>query len=134
MDTIPVELLTQIATDTFELFTTLLHVNTIGQRLCEQYPQLAAKEKFIRYIYGKHSYLNNKLHSFNDQFATKHINGDKYWYRYGKLHRRDLPAVEFSDGSKFWYWNGKRHRENDLPAIEWYWNNKLHHNNNLPAI
>jgi len=50
----------------------------------------------------------------------------KLWYRNGKRHREDGPAVEHADGSKAWYQNGKRHRE-DGPAVEspsgtkWWW-------------
>ena len=39
------------------------------------------------------------------------------WYRNGKIHRDDGPAVEHSDGMKFWYKNGLIHRDNG-PAIE----------------
>ena len=56
--------------------------------------------------------------------------GTKWWYRDGKLHREDGPAVECADGYKSWYRNGKLHRE-DGPAIEkangtkqWYLNDK----------
>ena len=35
---------------------------------------------------------------------------------YGKLHRVDGPAIEYSNGTKEWYINGKRHRLDD-PAI-----------------
>ena len=141
MDTLPVELLTVIATDTFELFTTLLRVNTIGTRLCEEYPQLIAKEKFIRIGTINdctRTYLNNKLHSFNDQPAC--VNGIKWWYRYGKIHRAELPAIIYPNGDKRWYWNGERHREN-APAVEyasgakfWYWNGQPHRENDLPAV
>ena len=55
-------------------------------------------------------------------------NGDKYWYREGKYHREDGPAIERSDGTKYWYKEDKFHRE-DGPAIEyadgtkhWYYN------------
>ena len=44
--------------------------------------------------------------------------GTKHWYRNGKLHREDGPAIEMADGYKAWYLNGKRHRE-DGPAVEW---------------
>lgn len=45
-------------------------------------------------------------------------NKNRFWRNdYGKLHRLDGPAIEFSDGSKFWYKNGQRHRE-DGPAVE----------------
>ena len=37
---------------------------------------------------------------------------------YGKLHREDGAAVEWSDGTRHWFVNGKHHRE-DGPAIEW---------------
>ena len=44
--------------------------------------------------------------------------GTKFWYRDGKLHREDGPAIERADGSKEWFRNGNRHRENG-PAIEY---------------
>jgi hypothetical protein len=65
--------------------------------------------------------------------------GHKAWYRNGKLHREDGPAIEYSNGDKEWYVMGKRHRE-DGPAIEcangnkyWYKNDRLHRTNG-PAI
>jgi hypothetical protein len=36
--------------------------------------------------------------------------GTKEWYRYGKYHRLDGPAVEEADGSQWWYQYGKLHR------------------------
>ena len=143
MDTLPIELVTLIATDTFELFTTLLRVSTIGNRLCEQYPQLIAKEKFIVVITDNEktiTYLNGKLHSLNDQPAIVDSNGNKLWYKYGKLHRRDLPAAEYTNGDKEWYWHDELHRDCDLPAVIrandsfWYWHGKLHRENDQPAI
>jgi hypothetical protein len=81
MDTIPVELLTIIATDSFELFITLLQVPTIGQRLCEWYPQITAREKFITIDTDSErtrTFLAGRLHSFNDQPAVKYAtSGDK---------------------------------------------------------
>jgi hypothetical protein len=148
MDTLPVELVTQIAIDTFELFITLLRVPTIGNRLCEQYPQLLAKEKFICInvitSYGSiHSYLNSMKHSFNDQPAMDcATSGDKYWYANGERHREnDQPASECTNGYKSWYLYGKRHRRNDLPAVEWvngdkhwYLYGQRHRENDKPAI
>ena len=54
-----------------------------------------------------------------------YLNGDKYWYLDGKLHREDGPAIEYANGDKYWYLDGKPHRE-DGPAIEYatgekYW-------------
>ena len=33
-------------------------------------------------------------------------NGDREWYRNGKLHRENGPAVEFADGEKDWFLDG----------------------------
>ena len=59
-------------------------------------------------------------------------NGDKFWYKEGKCHRDDGPAVEWTDGSKYWYKEGKCHRD-DGPAIErangtkyWYKEGRRH--------
>jgi hypothetical protein len=67
--------------------------------------------------------------------AVTHPDGTKAWYRDGKLHREDGPAVEWSTGSKFWYRDGRLHRE-DGPAIEhadgsrsWYRRGKLYRDN-----
>ena len=64
-------------------------------------------------------------------------NYDNYWFKDGKLHREDGPAVENRD-YKAWYLNGLLHRE-DGPAVEddgrkiWYLNNLLHREDG-PAI
>jgi len=56
--------------------------------------------------------------------------GTKRWYKEGKFHREDGPAVEYADGKKYWYKEGNRHRE-DGPAIECadgrkeYWKNGI---------
>jgi len=39
---------------------------------------------------------------------VEYTNGDKEWFRNGKLHREDGPAKEYADGYKFWYLNGRR--------------------------
>ena len=50
--------------------------------------------------------------------VREYTNGDKQWYKDGKLHREDGPAVESHNGDKAWYKDGKRHRE-DGPACEY---------------
>lgn len=59
------------------------------------------------------------------------IDGAKFWYFKGKVHRENGPSIEYPDGTKIWYRDGKLHRE-DGPAIEfsngiksWYLNGKL---------
>ena len=61
---------------------------------------------------------NRRYHSFNDAPAIVWFNGEKKWFKKGKLHREnDKPAFIYSNGTKVWYYEGKRHRENDKPAI-----------------
>jgi hypothetical protein len=57
-----------------------------------------------------------------DLLEVKYSNGDRVFYRDGKFHREDGPALEFHNGAKEFYINGQAHRE-DGPAIEypnWY--------------
>ena len=75
-------------------------------------------------------YKDGKLHR-EDGPAVVWIDGYKAWYLKGERHRTDGPAIIEADGSKFWCLNGKRHRE-DGPAIiwadgseEWYFKDKL---------
>jgi hypothetical protein len=89
------------------------------------------------------TYLNGKLHSFNDNPScikwntiTYHKNGkihrdvgpayidnrfgDKYWYKNGKIHRENGPAVEWCDGTKKWYLNGKYYTEKEFKSVLLY--------------
>jgi len=38
---------------------------------------------------------------------------DKHWFKNGKLHREDGPALEFANDDKFWYLNGKNYNEQE---------------------
>ena len=40
------------------------------------------------------------------------------YYKEGKLHREDGPAIEFPDGGKHWFKDGNHHRVNG-PAVEY---------------
>ncbi|WP_202416734.1 hypothetical protein [Duganella qianjiadongensis] len=60
------------------------------------------------------------------------------YYKDGKLHREDGPAVEDLNGSKEWFLNGLRHRE-DGPAIDNQWRQEWwiygeYHREDGPAI
>lgn len=46
-------------------------------------------------------------------------NGMKCWYKEGKFHRDNGPAIEWDNGFREWWLEGKLHRE-DGPAIEYY--------------
>ena len=67
--------------------------------------------------------------------------GDRYFYKDGKLHRRDgLPAVELLSGYRAWYVNGCRHNEGG-PARqwsncqeEWYVDGEMHRDGDKLAV
>ena len=40
--------------------------------------------------------------------------GDKSWYRNGKYHREDGPAVELANGDKYWYIEGMEYTEKEF--------------------
>jgi len=101
------------------------------------------KEQFIRITeYGTKFYFSDremtKLHR-EDVPAIEWSSGRKEWYINNKRHREDGPAIEYPDGHKGWYLNGERHRE-DGPAIEyadgsksWFINGKRHREDG-PAV
>lgn len=71
--------------------------------------------------------------------VTVSDDGTKIWYRDGKRHRDDGPAIEQPDGTKMWLVNDDFHRIGG-PAIDyangtkrWYQNSKLHREDG-PAI
>jgi len=66
----------------------------------------------------------------NNEVYLECENGEKRWYKNGKLHRDDGPATECSNGSKYWYQNGEFHRD-DGPAIEYTNGNKSWYKNGL---
>ncbi|HEV2946792.1 MAG TPA: hypothetical protein VGX70_05415 [Gemmataceae bacterium] len=41
----------------------------------------------------------------------------KFWFRYGKLHRDDGPAVEYADGRAEWWRNDRRLKPEEIRAI-----------------
>jgi hypothetical protein len=79
---------------------------------------------------------------FIELFTVKTVYPDLTEYRlFGKLHRRDLPAMVCRNGDQYWYWRGSCHRDDDLPAAIhangtqwWYQHGQRHRGNDLPAI
>ena len=63
-------------------------------------------------------YKEGKLHRL-DGPAIEWSDGDREWWIEGKRHREDGPAIEYSSGSKYWFVEDKSHRL-DGPAIEYY--------------
>ncbi len=52
------------------------------------------------------TYLDGKLHSFNDMPAISYICGAKYWYKNGVLHRDNGPAIILYSGYAAWFIDG----------------------------
>ena len=63
--------------------------------------------------------LEKELRRMDKYTTEKDSLGTKRWYKNGKKHREDGPAVEYYSGTKYWYREGKLHRE-DGPTIEYY--------------
>ena len=62
-------------------------------------------------------YKEGKLHR-EDGPAIEHLNGKKEWWVNGALHREDGPAVEYPNGDKIYYLKGKEiHYSNLLSLI-----------------
>ena len=65
------------------------------------------------------------------------VNGAQYWYRDGKPHRDNGPAVIFADGAQYWYRDGKLHRDDGPACVNgaqyWYRDGKLHRDDG-PAV
>ena len=61
----------------------------------------------------------NKLPINERTGCLKHSSGEKRWFKEGKYHREDGPAIEYANGDKEWYKEGKLHRE-EGPACEYY--------------
>ena len=46
---------------------------------------------------------------YDENSGVPDLNGSKFWYLNGKLHRLDGPACEYATGYKAWYKNDQRH-------------------------
>lgn len=84
-------------------------------------------------------YRFGKLHR-DDGPAVERKNGDSVWYKNGKIHRDGKPAVENADGTEKWYCEGQLHRDGG-PSItysngnkEWHQHGQLHREDGGPAI
>jgi hypothetical protein len=64
----------------------------------------------------KRWYKNGKLHR-DDGPAVEFANGDKGWYRNGQFHRDDGPALEYADGTKRWYKDGVLYEPSSLKQM-----------------
>ena len=89
---------------------------------------------------NKCTYLNSKVHSYNDLPAIIDEVGNQIWCKDGNFHRdNDLPAkVVCSGRSMEWYQYGEQHRD-DGPAVQTivfnlYYKRGKFHNANGPAL
>ncbi len=94
-------------------------------------------------------------HRDNDEPAVIYNDGEKAWYRFGKIHRDtgilDLPARVYPNGAREWHLNGMVHRDEVYdeagkiirggPAIiyphgrqDWYRYGYRHRGGGLPAV
>ena len=50
--------------------------------------------------------------------------GIQYWYKEGKFHRDDGPAVIFADGSNLWYKDDKPYKPSAHELMTWKMNER----------
>lgn len=83
-------------------------------------------------------YKNGKRHR-EDGPAIEAADGTRMWLQNDDFHRIGGPAIDYANGTKRWYRNGKLHRE-DGPAIEWntggreWYQNDKRHREDGPAV
>jgi hypothetical protein len=63
-------------------------------------------------------YVNNLLHSINDEPAAIYSNGAKIWCKEGRWHRETGPAWIYPDGRKFYLFEDK-HYPDITSDLEW---------------
>ena len=80
--------------------------------------------------YGTQNWYKDGKRHRTDGPAVLYTNGTQFWYKEGERHRTDGPAAVRTNGSEAWYINGKPHRT-DGPAVvyadgtqHWYINDK----------
>lgn len=62
-------------------------------------------------------YIKNYFKDSNFSGVYTYEDGTKKWYKKGKLHREDGPAVEYPDGRKEWWIEGKNYSENKFKLL-----------------
>lgn len=138
MDTLPVELLHEIASNDIGAYRALFAMRSFVESL-KPMMMIEYRIKFgysVQITKDRIEWYFNGLRHRVDGPAIEYADGNKEWYQNGEKHRIDGAAIEHVDGTKKWYLNGKLHRV-DGPAIEfssgekgwykgWYLNGKLH--------
>ena len=140
MDILPIELLHVIASFDISAYRALLSIPFFARSLN---PSIRTDYKIsfgysVKIFHDRIQWYRNGKYHREDGPAIEYSNGGKEWFRNGKYHREDGPAIDYNM-RKEWWLNGKYHRENG-PAIEypdgtkeWYLNGELHRENG-PAI
>ena len=84
-----------------------------------EFSKLSDKEKTGKFVFedGDKRWFKEGKHHRLDGPALEFADGEKRWFKDGELHRLDGPAFEYSNGTKFWYKDGELHRL-DGPAKE----------------
>lgn len=83
------------------------------------YPDVCTTELFesnfltvVRYEYRIEYRLDGELHR-RDGPAIIWSNGREEWYQYGRLHRDNGPAITWSNGTQEWWINDRLYRINE---------------------
>ena len=87
----------------------------------EDDPEEEGVEVFPKHYTGNKSWVD--MEGFNHRIngpAVIYKDGDMLWYRHGKLHRDDGPAVDWPSESRFiWYKHGERYEPSAHELMVW---------------
>jgi hypothetical protein len=67
---------------------------------------------------NKRHYVDDKIHSINDEPAAIWPIGTKAWYKEGKYHRESGPAWVYPDGHRSYYFENEHYPDITLD-LEW---------------
>lgn len=74
------------------------------------------RQGWIKYgVYNCH-YVDDKLHNDNDPSIINMADGTKQWFKHGKRHREDGPAL-IKSVHKYWFINDVGHTEQEF--VNW---------------
>jgi hypothetical protein len=105
MDTLPLEIIELIATQSSQLWFTLVQVfRSLADRASIMLPDLQNKFLFK---------TSNKFFSILYQLP----NGVFHNFEEPSIVSKDHTSLILHSGDSVWYWQGEIHRENDQPAI-----------------
>lgn len=117
---LPIEIICEIAVVDISTYSALVRALPTFARWCRKRPGWALN--LFKTEHNGNTYLDGRLHSFDDKPAIIDERGTKFWYKNGQVHRgNDLPAL-ITVGERLieWHRHGNIHRDGKPAVIYGY--------------